>query len=369
MPATFATDYATSFAKASDVKESLAGQRKLRWIKIAGRPSPDAFSVYILIYSGIMEKMKAIVYDKKSFPDKLVSRDVEKPVPNDNEVLIKVHAVSLNAADYRSMKMGMIPERKIFGADIAGRVESVGKNISLFKPGDEVLGDLSSYGFGGLAEYVTAPEEAVILKPEKISFEEAAALPMAALTALQALRNKGNIQKGQKVLIAGSSGGVGTFAVQLARYFGAVVAGVCSSGNVSQTLSLGADSVIDYTKEDFTKGDKRYDIILAVNGNYPLLACKRKLTTNGIYVMVGGSLSQIFKSIVFGRMLSLGSRKIKFLAAKANKADLEFLAKLMENGIIKPVIDRRYPLERAAEAMNYLKQGHAAGKVAISGDT
>jgi len=312
-----------------------------------------------------METMKAIVYDKKSYPDKLVYREVEKPIPDDNEVLIKVHAVSLNAADYRSMKMGLIPKRKIFGADIAGRVESIGRNISLFKPGDEVVGDLASYGFGGLAEYVTAPENAVIIKPEKISFEEAAALPMAAVTALQALRNEGNVQKGQEVIILGSSGGVGTFAVQLAKYFDARVTGVCSSKNVSQTLSLGADSAIDYTKEDFTKEDKRYDIIMAVNGNYPLLACKNKLTANGIYVMVGGSLTQIFKSIVFGRMLSLGSRKIKFLAAKPNKSDLEFLAKLMEDGIIKPVIDQRFTLDKAGEAMNHLKQGHAPGKVVV----
>lgn len=316
-----------------------------------------------------MEKMKAVVFEKRSMPDRLVYRDVDKPVPNDNEVLIKVYTVSLNAADYRSMKMGLIPERKIFGADIAGRVESAGKKISLFKPGDEVVGDLGSCGFGGLAEYVTAPEKAVILKPEKISFEEAASFPMAALTALQALRNKGNIQKGQELLIVGCSGGVGTFAIQLAKYFGARVTGVCSSNNVNQTVSLGADRVVDYTKEDILKGDKHFDIILAINGNYPLYACKKKLTHNGTYVMIGGSLSQIFKSLVFGRMLSIGSKKLKFLAAKPDKSDLEFLAKLMETGIIKPVIDRRYTLDRAAEAMNYLKQGHAAGKVIISVET
>ena len=200
-----------------------------------------------------MEKMKAIVYNKKSYPDKLVYCDVDKPVPNDNEVLIKIHSVSLNAADYRSMKMGLIPKRKIFGADIAGRIESVGKNISLFKPGDEVMGDLASYGFGGLAEYVTAPERALIIKPDQVSFEEAATLPMAAMTALQALRDKGNIQKGQKVLIVGSAGGVGTFAIQLAKYFETEVTAVCSSKNVQQTLSLGANYVIDYTKENFTK--------------------------------------------------------------------------------------------------------------------
>jgi NADPH:quinone reductase-like Zn-dependent oxidoreductase len=310
--------------------------------------------------------MKAVVYNKKSLPDKLIYCDVDKPVPNDDEVLIKVHAVSLNAADYRSFKMGLIPKRKIFGADIAGRIESVGKNISLFKAGDEVLGDLASFGFGGLAEYTTAPERAVIIKPEQISFEEAAALPMAAMTALQALREKANIQKGQKVLIAGSAGGVGTYAIQLAKHFGAEVTGVCSSKNVQQTLSLGADYAIDYTKEQFTSKDKRYDIILGINGNYPLSAFRRTLTSNGTYVMVGGSLSQIFKSLLFGWILSFGSRKMRSLAAKANKNDLEMLVNLLDKGIIKSVIERRYPLDKAAEAMNYLKQGHSSGKVVIN---
>ena len=247
--------------------------------------------------------MKAVVY-QKSHPDKLVYCDIDKPVPDDNEVLIKVQAVSLNAADYRSMKMGLIPKKKIFGADIAGRIESVGKDITLFKPGDQVMGDLAGYGFGGLAEYVTAPERSVVFKPEQISYEEAATLPMAALTALQALRDKASIQKGQKALIVGSAGGVGTFAIQLAKYFEAEVTGVCSSKNVPQTISLGADYVIDYTKEDFTKSDKRYDIILGINGNYPLSAYRRSLTPNGTYVMIGGSLSQVFKSILFGLLLS-----------------------------------------------------------------
>ncbi|MFO7621117.1 MAG: NAD(P)-dependent alcohol dehydrogenase [Bacteroidales bacterium] len=310
--------------------------------------------------------MKAVVYNKKSHPDKLVFCNIDKPVPNDSEVLIRVHAVSLNAADYRSMKMGIIPKRKIFGADIAGRIESVGKNISLFKPGDEVLGDLASYGFGGLAGYVTAPERLLVFKPRQISFEEAAALPMAALTALQALRNIANIQKGQKVLIVGSAGGVGTYAIQLAGYFGAEVTGVCSSDNVQQTLSLGAGYVIDYTKEDFTEGDKRYNIILGINGGYPLSAYRKMLTSDGTYVMVGGSLSQIFKSILFGRLLSLGSKKFKSLSAKANKTDLEFVVKLLEEGVIKPVIDRRYSLDKTADAMNYLKQRHSKGKVVIN---
>jgi NADPH:quinone reductase-like Zn-dependent oxidoreductase len=313
-----------------------------------------------------MAKMKAIIYNRKNYPDKLVCCEIDRPLPNDDEVLIKVKTVSLNAADYRSMKMGIIPKRKIFGADISGKIEMVGKNITYFRSGDEVMGDLASFGFGGLAEYTTAPERALIIKPVQVSFEDAATLPMAAMTALQALRDKAIVQKGQKVLIVGSAGGVGTFAIQLAKYFGAEVTGVCSTKNVQQTLSLGADYVIDYTKDEFTKKDKRYDIILGINGNYPLTAYRKTLTSNGTYVMVGGSLSQIFKSLVFGRILSIGSKKMKSLTAKANKTDLELLANLLEKGIIKPVIDRRYSLDRTAEAMNYLKQGHSPGKVVIN---
>lgn len=309
--------------------------------------------------------MKAVIYNKKASPEKLIYCDVEKPVPNDNEVLIKVLAVSVNAADYRSMRMGIIPKRKIFGADIAGRVESTGKNVRQFKPGDEVLGDLAGYGFGGFAEYTVAPEKALVLKPATILFEEAAALPMAALTALQALRDKGKIQKGQNVLIAGSGGGVGTFAVQLARYFGATVTAVCSTRNAEQTSSLGADYVIDYTKEDFAKSNRCYDLILAINGNRPLSVYKRILNPNGIYVMVGGALPQIFKSLLFGWLLSFGSKKMRSLAAKANQKDLEFIVMLAQEGKLKSVIDRRYTLDKTAEAIRYLSEGHAQGKVVI----
>ena len=312
-----------------------------------------------------MEKIKAVLYNKKGKSEKLSLHQIDKPVPNDNEVLIRVHAVSLNAADYRSMKMGIIPKRKIFGADVAGRIESVGKNTSIFKPGDEVMADLASFGFGGLAEYVTAPERALVLKPKQVSFEAAATLPLAAMTALQALRNKGNIQKGQKVLIVGSAGSVGPFAVQIAKYFGAEVTGVCSPKNMNQTLSIGADYVIDYTKEDFLNGNEHYDLILGINGNYPLFSYRKSLTPNGKFVMVGGSLSQIFKSLLFGWLLSLGSKKMKSLSAKPSKQDLEFLGSLLENGSIKPVIDRRYKLDKSAEAMDYLSQGHSTGKVII----
>lgn len=313
-----------------------------------------------------MEKMKAVVYNRKASPDRLVYCDINRPVPGDNEVLVRIQAVSVNAADYRSLKMGMIPKRKIFGADIAGIVESAGKNVQKFKPGDEVIGDISDHGFGGLSEYAIAPEKAVIAKPAKVTFEDAAALPVAGITALQALRDKGKIREGQKVLIVGSGGGVGTFSVQLAKYYGAVVTAVCSTRNVDQSQLIGADYVIDYTKEDFTKNSNLYDIILAINGNRSLFAYKRILNPDGIYVMVGGGLSQIFRSLVFGRLMSFGSKKMLFLAAKSNSGDLEFLAKLVDEGRIKPVIERRYTLDKAAEAMKYIGEGHAQGKVLIT---
>jgi len=309
--------------------------------------------------------MKAIVYNKKAHPDKLVYVDIERPIPTDNQVLVKIFAVSVNAADYRSMKLGIIPKKKIFGADIAGRVESVGKNILQFKPGDEVIGEIADYGFGGFAEYALAPEKLLVHKPAKISFEDAAALPIAALTALQSLRDKGNIQKGYSVLIIGSGGGVGTFAVQLAKYFDTTVTAVCSTKNVEQTKNLGADYVIDYTKEDFTKNNRSYDIIVAINGSYSLLACKRILNPKGIYVMVGGALSQIFKTILFGWVMSLGSKKIYLLAAKPKQKDLEFIVMLANDGKIKPFIEKCYPLEKTSEAVRYLSEGHAKGKVVI----
>ncbi len=313
-----------------------------------------------------MGKMKAVLYSKKGSPEKLSLYEIDKPVPGDNDVLIRVHVVSLNAADYRSMKMGLIPKRKIFGADVAGSVESIGRNCSVFKPGDEVMGDLANFGFGGLADYVAVPEKALVLKPKHVSFEAAVTLPLAGITALQALRDIGNIQKGQKVLIVGSAGSVGPFAVQLARYYGAEVTGVCSSRNIEQTLSIGADYAIDYTKEDFLRRNERYNLILGINGNYPLLGYRRILAPNGRYIMVGGSISQIFKSLLFGWLLSFGSKKMKSVAAKPNKKDLEFLVSLLENGSIRPVIERRYSLDKSAEAMNYLSQGHSTGKVIIN---
>lgn len=312
--------------------------------------------------------MKAILYDKRSPGDVLSLREVAKPVPGEGQVRIKIVCVSINAADYRSMSMGMIPKSKIFGSDVAGIVEAVGRNASQFKVGEAVFGGLSEVGFGGFAEYVAAPETVFVRKPAGVTFEQAAALPIASFTALQALRDKGEIRAGEKILIYGAGGGVGTFAVQLAKYFGAQVTAVCGARNVEMVRSLGAERVIDYTKEDVTHSGQQFDLVLGVNGSQPLRAYYRLLAPNGIFVLVGGALSQILKSMVFGPLMSLGSRKMRFLSAQTNPKDLAYLIGLVEEGQIKPVIDRTYPLAQTAEAVNSLKQGHARGKVVISMD-
>ena len=310
--------------------------------------------------------MKAIVYEKHGVPDRLIFREMEKPVPNDNELLVKIFAVSVNASDYRSMKLGIIPKRKIFGSDIAGRVEAVGRNIRQFAAGDEVFGDIFACGLGGFAEYVAVPETPLALKPVGVSFEAASAVPMAAVTALQGLRNLGNTQPGQKVLICGAGGGVGTFAVQIAKYFGAEVTAICGTRNAELMRSLGADYVIDYTQEDSTKSGKRYDLVLAVNGCQSLSAYKHALNPKGTAVIVGGALTQVIKSMLFGPIMSLGGTKVCTLAAKPTTKDLEFIIKLVADGKIKPVIDRRYPLSETAKAVRYLSEGHAHGKVIIN---
>ncbi len=318
--------------------------------------------------------MKAIVYTKYGSPDVLQLKDVEKPTPKDDEVLIKIHAASVNAYDWhfltadifliRLMGGGLLkPKNTRLGADIAGRVEAVGKNVKQFQPDDEVFGMVR----GGFAEYACALENALALKPSNLSFEEAAAVPMAAVTALQGLRDEGQIQAGQKVLINGASGGVGTFAVQIAKSFGAEVTAVCSTRNVDQARSLGADHVIDYTKEDFTQSGQQYDLILAANGYHPLSAYKRALTPKGIYVMAGGSMAQIFQAMLMGSWMSeTGGRKMGGVSAKRSQKDLDFLKELLEAGKVVPVIDRRYPLSEAAEALRYLGEGHARGKVVIT---
>jgi len=310
--------------------------------------------------------MKAVVYEKNGSPEVLHLRQVDKPVPASNEVLVKIHAASLNAADYRSIRMGNIPKSKVFGADIAGRVESAGCQALRFKAGDEVFGDLSGCGFGGLAEYAAVPENLLAKKPGGVTFEDAAALPMAAVTALQGLRDRGRVQVGHRVLVYGAGGGVGTYAVQLAKTFGAEVTAVCSPYNVELVRSLGADHVLDYTTQDFEKQGVKYDLILAVNGSQPLSAYRRALAPKGTLVIVGGGLPQLINGFLMGPLLSTGGRKIRLLAARPDAQDLEYVIKLVENGKIRPVIDRCYPLEGTPAAMQYLSQGHARGKVIIS---
>lgn len=309
--------------------------------------------------------MKAVIFDKKSTSEKLTYCDVEKPSPAENELLVQVYSASINAADYRMLQMGFPPKKKIFGADVAGIVESVGKNVKNFKPGDHVIGELSGVGFGGFAEYVCSSENAFVHKPEELTFENAAALPLAATTALQAIRNKGKIAQGSQVLIIGSSGGVGSYAVQIAKYYGAIVTGMCSAKNEEQTRLMGADHVIDYNKVKLSQIDGNYDLIVGINGSYSLRTCKKLLKPNGNYIMVGGSLGHIFKSILFGWMLSFGSKKIGFLTAKSNINDLRFIVKLSAEGKIKPVIDRSFSLSETAEAFHYIRKKHAQGKVTI----
>jgi NADPH:quinone reductase-like Zn-dependent oxidoreductase len=322
--------------------------------------------------------MKAIVYTKYGSPDVLQLKDVDKPAPRDGEVLIEVYAASVNAYDWhfltadiflvRLMGGGLLkPKNTRLGADVAGRVEAVGKNAHQFQPGDEVFGDLAGHGNGSFAEYVSAPERAFALKPANLSFEEAAAVPMAAVTALQGLRDEGHIHPGQRVLINGASGGVGTFAVQLAKYFGAEVTAACSTRNVDQARSLGADHVIDYTKEDVTRSGQQYDLILAANGYHSLSAYKRALTPKGIYIMAGGSKAQIFEAMLLGPWMSKsGGKKMGGVSAKPNQEDLNFVKGLLDAGKIVPVIDRRYALSETAEALRYLGEGHARGKVVIT---
>jgi NADPH:quinone reductase-like Zn-dependent oxidoreductase len=325
--------------------------------------------------------MKAVVYTNYGSPDVLEIRDIKKPVPNDDQVLIKVRAASINPLDWhfmegtpyimRAIGVGLRkPKDPRLGVDYAGTVEAVGKNVTQFKPGDEVLGGKS----GAFAEYVCArADRAIVLKPANITFEQAASVPIAAITALQGLRDKGKIQPGQKVLINGASGGVGTFAVQIAKSFGADVTGVCSTRNLDMVRSLGADHVIDYTKEDFTKNGQRYDLILDNVGTQPLSGFRRVLNPNGILVMIGGGgpndggligpLGRPVKALLLSPFIS---QKMGMLMAELNKKDLTILGDLMQSGKVTPVIDRTYPLSQIAEAIRYLEQGHARGKVVIT---
>lgn len=324
--------------------------------------------------------MKAIVYTKYGLPDVLQFKDVDKPAHLDDEVLIEVRAAAVNAYDWhfltadvfliRLMGGGLLrPKKNILGADIAGRVVAVGQNVTRFHVGDEVFGS-GKGGRGGFAEYVCARERSLALKPANVSFEEAAASSMAALTALQALRDQGQIRPGQRVLIYGASGGVGTFAIQIAKAFEAEVTAVCSSRNVDTAHSIGADKVIDYTREDFTQNGELYDLILAANGNLSIQKYRRALKPGGVCVLAGGGnnspLQFLLGELQKWWILKTKHQKIGSFLANINQKDLAFLQELLASGKVKPVIDRRFRLSDTAEALRYLGEGHARGKIVIT---
>lgn len=317
--------------------------------------------------------MKAIVLNEYGGPAHLKLAEVAMPKPKDDQVLVKVYAVSVNSADYRLLS-GLIPRlmgvglfrpnNKVMGADIAGQVEAVGKKVTKFKVGDEVFGDIAT-AFGGFAEYACARESILVKKPVNLTYEQAAAVPMAAVTALQGL-HKGGIKPGGHVAVVGASGGVGTFAVQIAKALGANVTAISSTKKLERLRSLGADHVIDYTREDFTCSSQRYDLILAVNGYRPLAEYRRALKPQGTYIMVGGEGNQIFEAMVKGPLVSRrGGQTVTSLAATPNADDLSFVKDLIEAGKVHPVIDQIYPFENTAEAVRYVGTGHAAGKVII----
>jgi NADPH:quinone reductase-like Zn-dependent oxidoreductase len=322
--------------------------------------------------------MKAIVQDKYGPPDVLELREIATPVVNDDEVLVGVHASSANPADWHFMRgvpyimraqsgLGK-PKNRVLGRDIAGHVEAVGKDVTRFRPGDEVFANVET---GGFAEYACVSEGLVAPKPANLTFEQAAAVPLAALTALQGLRDKGNVQPGQKVLIIGASGGVGTFAVQIAKALGADVTGVCSTRNLEMVRSIGADDVIDYTETDFTQSGQKYDLILQLAGTRSPSDCRRALTPKGTLVLSSGEsdgrwigpMSRMIKAFVLSPFVG---QKLGAFLAKPTQEDLQFLKELVEAGKVKPVIDRTYPLSEAHDAIRYLEEGHARGKVVIT---
>lgn len=315
--------------------------------------------------------MKAIVYTKYGPPDVLKLREVETPTPTEDEVLVKVHATAVNYSDWAFVRgkpfmlrlMDQAPFRPrhtILGADIAGRVEAVGANVKQFQPGDEVYGDLSGDSWGGFAEFVAAPEKRLASKPANLSFEEAAAVPQAGLMALQALRDSGKIQPGHRVLINGASGGIGTFAVQIAKSFGAEVTGVCSTQSLDLVRSLGADQVIDYAQQDPSQGDQRYDLILDIFATRSMGDWERVLRPRGTYVLAGGALKRIIQA-----SMAKDGRFVNH-AHKLSQEDLIFMKELLESGKVRPIIDRCYPFAEAADAVRHYGTRHSQGKVVIS---
>jgi len=322
--------------------------------------------------------MKAVVYYRYGSPDVLSFADVQRPEPGPGQVLVRVHAAAVNPADWRLLRadpflvrlMGMgfwSPKRPILGADVAGVVEELGQGVTRFVPGDAVFGGSMELGSGSFAEYLTVPADALTLKPRNLDFEQAAAVPMAALTALLGLRDVGQVQTGQKVLIQGASGGVGTFAVQLAKHFGAQVTAVTSTRNVQLVHSLGADHVIDYTISDWTLDERlSFDLILGVAGSYPLSSYARALSPRGRYVCVGGGTGQMLECMLLGKLYSLlGQKSFRMLNQVPQQADLELVARLCGDGRLRAVIDRRYELAEVPDALRYVEQGHARGKVVI----
>ncbi len=321
--------------------------------------------------------MKAVVSDRYGGPEVMELREIEKPTPGANEVLVKVVASSLNALDWHFLKADPFlirfmngltkPKSTILGADVAGIVEAIGPGVTDVQPGDAVYGDLAPSGLGGLAEYTITTEKLLAPKPDSLSFEETAAVPIAGLTALQGLRDVGGLQPGMKVLVNGASGGVGTFTVQVAKALGAEVTAVCSTRKMDQARELGADHVIDYTKEDFTRNGQTYDIIFGANGDRSVGDYQRALTPTGTFVMAGGSYSQMISVIALGGLKSKeGGQQFKSFTAHASVEDLVTLNDMADEGVVRPAVERIYRLEQAAEAMAYLIDGHAAGKLVIS---
>jgi NADPH:quinone reductase-like Zn-dependent oxidoreductase len=318
--------------------------------------------------------MKAIVYTEYGPPDVFQLKEVATPTPSDDEVLVKIHAASVYAGDWHALTGSPFylrlfsgfrgPRNEILGDDVAGRVEAVGRDVHGFQPGDEVFGISNG---GAFAEFKCVPEKWLARKPANVPYEEASTVPAAAITALQGLRDKGQIQAGQRVLINGASGGVGTFAVQLAKSFGAEVTGVCSTSKADLVRSIGADHVIDYTKDDFTNSGQRYDLIFAVAGSRSISDYRRALRPQGIYVCAGGSTAQYFQATLLGPLLSIvGNKKMCGMLGIPKQDDLAFLIELVQDGRLKPVIDRRFPLSEVPEALRYYGEGRVRGKIVIT---
>lgn len=343
-------------------------------------PRPTSPSRSPVTPDGDAASMHAVIQSEYGGPEVLEYTDVERPTPADDEALVRIIAASVGAGDWHLMRGTPFLVRLVYGGyrrpkfptpgvDIAGRIEAVGRNVTAFQPGDEVIADLSEHGFGGFAEYVCVPATALVSKPATVPFEAAAAVPTSAVAALQALRDTGRLQAGEHVLINGASGGVGTFAVQIAKHLGAEVTGVCSTAKMELVRSIGADHVIDYTETDVTTAGVEYDLILDTAGSHSMSAYRRALTPTGRYVMVGGPTGRFLRALILGPVLSMPSnRKFGGFNLTADREDLAFVTELLESGDLTPVIDRRYELREVPEAIRYVEDGRAKGKVVITSE-